>query len=340
MSMSARSKAVAFLLMATFIWGISSPLNRHALTLVNPWAYAAFRYLFGTLALLPLALRHGHRKAPGDYFFKRSGRLIWLKAGLILGSLLTVGSYLQFYGLTITTASKSGFITSLYVPMVAMFGFVLGQIPRREVWIGLAMCLAGLVLISGPSAGGGASAASGFNLGDAATLLADVIWAFHMMVMGYFAIRVNPWRLVASQAGVCCLISLIVAINTGHLCTWPQFVRALPFLGWGIMSVSVAYVCQAKAQVALPPTATAITLQFQPVLGAACGVFFLGEPLTWFMVAGAAVLVSGALISQRAGDCFQLEPGHRFYRLVRLARVMVVIVIASACLLSVLFTLP
>ena len=216
-----------------------------------------------------------------------------------------------------------------------MFGFVVGQIPRKEVWAGLGLCLVGLIFISGPSEGG-----DGFNIGDALTLVADIIWAFHMIIMGYFAVRVNTWRLVASQAGVCCLMSLGIAIATGTLCTWAQFAHVWPFLAWGVMSVSVAYVCQAKAQVDIPPTATAITLQFQPVLGAACGVAFLGEPLTWYMVTGAAVLVTGALVAQRAGDCFSLDKHHRRYRLVLIARVMVGVLIALATLLSLVFTLP
>jgi drug/metabolite transporter (DMT)-like permease len=219
--------------------------------------------------------------------------------------------------------------------MVALFGFVQGQIPRKEVWTGLGLCLLGLFFISGPSGGG-----AGFNLGDALTLLADVIWAFHMMVMGYFAVRVNTWRLVASQAGICCLVSLTVALATGTMCGFDQFVRALPFLLWGLMSVSVAYVCQAKAQINTSPTATAITLQFQPVLGAACGVVFLNEPLTWYMLTGAGLLVTGALVAQRAGDSFRLEKTHPRYELVRAARILVVLLIASACLLAILMTLP
>jgi drug/metabolite transporter (DMT)-like permease len=332
--MSAKNKAMLLLLTAMFIWGVSSPLNRYALTRVEPWAYSAFRYLFGSLALMPLALRHGHRKAPADYFFRRAGRLAWVRAGLLLGVLISAGTYLQFLGLTMTTASKSGFFTSLYVPMVALFGFVLGQIPRRQVWIGLGLCLGGLVLISRP--GGG----SGFNFGDAVTLCADVVWAVHMMVMGHFAVRVNPWRLVASQAGVSSLLSFGAAAWTGTLCTWAQFLTVWPFMAWGLMSVSVAYVCQAKAQVDTSPTATAITLQFQPVLGAACGVLFLGEPFSWALVAGSALLVSGALWAQRAGDCFRVGPESRRFKLVLAARVAVGVLVLSGCGLAMVLTAP
>ncbi|MDR2443710.1 MAG: DMT family transporter [Deltaproteobacteria bacterium] len=330
--MSTRTKALLFLISATFIWGISSPLNRHALANIHPWAFSAFRYLFGFLALLPLALRFGHRPAPAHYFFHPVERYEWLKAGIILGTLLTLGSCLQYFGLMTTTASKSGFITSLYVSMVALFGFVLGQIPRAKVWIGLTLCLIGLVFIGNPGS------ASGFNRGDALTLVADIIWAIHMMVMGYFAVRVNPWKLVASQSGVCCTICFVLAFWTNTLPTWPEFGLVWPFLVWGVMSVSVAYVCQAMAQVNTSPTATAIIMQFQPVLGASCGVLFLGEEVSLSMVLGAAFLITGALIAQRAGECFRLDRNDPKFNLVLAARVLVGITILSACGLSVLLT--
>ena len=104
--------------------------------------------------------------------------------------------------------------------------------------------------------------------------------------------------------------------------------------------MSVAYVCQAKAQISITPTATAITLQFQPVIGAACGIAFLGEPLAWYTVLGAAVLVTGALVAQRAGDSFRLCRTHPRFHMVFAARIVVVAVISSACLLAMVLTMP
>ncbi|MDR1658184.1 MAG: DMT family transporter [Deltaproteobacteria bacterium] len=330
--MSVKTKAFLLLVTATIIWGVSSPLNRYALMNIHPWSFSAFRYLFGTVALLPLALRLGHRQAPANYYFDQVSRLEWLKAGLCLGVLLTLGSCFQFFGLTITTASKSSFITSLYVSMVALFGFVLGQIPRLKVWIGLFLCMIGLAFI------GNVGGESSFNRGDALTLIADLLWATHMMTMGYFAIRVNPWKLVASQSAVCSLISFGVAYWTDTLPTMAQFGKVWPILAWGIMSVSVAYVCQAMAQINSSPTATAVIMQFQPILGATCGVIFLNEKVSLPMVIGAVFLITGALIAQRAGDCFRLERGHPKFRLVMVARFLVGISILSACGLSMVLT--
>ncbi|MDR1486759.1 MAG: DMT family transporter [Deltaproteobacteria bacterium] len=332
--MTLKTKAILLLLTATIIWGVSSPINRHAMTFVNPWPFSAVRYLFGSVALLPLVLRWGHRKAPAQYFHYDIGRFMALKSGLCLGFLLTVGTALQLFGLTMTTASKSGFITSLYVSMVALFGFVMGQIPRRQVWIGLSLCLIGLAFI-----GGNTAEQSGFNLGDALTLVADLIWVAHIVIMGYFAVRVNPWKLVASQSFVCSLLCFIIALSTDTMCSWPEFVRALPSMAWGVMAVSVAYVCQAVAQINTSPAAAAITLQFQPVIGATCGVIFLGEQLSWPMGIGAALLIAGALTAQRAQEPVKITADHPRYEMIRAARLATAILILGGCGLSVWMTI-
>ncbi|MDR0356343.1 MAG: DMT family transporter [Deltaproteobacteria bacterium] len=330
--MSTKNKALLLLLSATFIWGISSPINRYALFYINPWPYAAFRYLFASAALLPLAMRWGRRQAPAHYFHQPVGRFVWLKAGLCLGFLLAVGNSLQFLGLSMTTASKSGFISSLYISMVAIYGFVLGQLPRWQVWVGLLICIIGLVFIGYPGD------ENGFNRGDALTLLADLIWAAHLMVMGYFAIRVNPWRLVASQSAVCCLLCFLLSWATGNMFTAEEFWKAFPAMLWGIVSVSVAYVCQALAQVNTPATTTAITLQFQPVLGAACGVAFLDEPLTATLAIGAVLLVSGALLAQRAEEPAKLTPEHPRYGGLLALRAAAAVLLLAACGLSMALT--
>ncbi|MDR0620840.1 MAG: DMT family transporter [Deltaproteobacteria bacterium] len=332
--MSTKTKAILLLLTATFIWGVSSPINRYALQTIQPWPFTAFRYFFGALALLPLAIRMGHRKAPADYYFLNVGRFMWVKAGLSLGFLLALGTGLQMVGLSVTTASKSGFITSLYVSMVAIFGFVMGQLPRWQVWVGLGMCLVGLIFI------GSQGDENGFNWGDALTLVADLIWATHMILMGYFAIRVNPWRLVASQAAVCCLLALLMAHVTGTMCTWVEFWHCLPELAWGVCSVSLAYVCQAMAQLNTPTTTTAITLQFQPVIGATCGVLFLNEPVTAALIMGAILLVSGALVAQRAEDPVKLTKEHPNYRRICIARVVAAVLVVTVCGMSLLLTNP
>ncbi|MDR2301869.1 MAG: DMT family transporter [Deltaproteobacteria bacterium] len=332
--MSTKKKALLLLLTATFIWGVSSPINRYALQSMHPWPFSAFRYFFGALALLPLAIRWGHRQAPAQYFYQKVGRFLWLKAGLTLGFLLALGTGLQMFGLSVTTASKSGFITSLYVPLVAIFVFVLGQLPRGKVWFGLAICVVGLLFI------GNQGEENGFNWGDALTLVADLVWATHMLFMGYFAVRVNTWRLVASQAGVCFLLCLFMANATGTMCTWEEFWSTLPELVWGVFSVSLAYVCQAMAQINTPTTTTAITLQFQPVLGAVCGVLFLNEPVTGGLIFGAILLISGALVAQRAEDPVKLTKEHKHYKGICAARVAAAVLVATICGLSLLLTYP
>lgn len=158
-----------FLFTATVIWGLSYPINRHGLDMLHPWALSGFRYFFGSLFILPMVLRWRRHPAPATYGSPATKvRLWWLWGGLVCGVLLSIGAGFQLYGLAHTTASKAGFITALYVTLVPVLGFVLGQIPRPMVWVGLVMGVAGLVMLTGGGAGGH------FTPGDGLMLVANL----------------------------------------------------------------------------------------------------------------------------------------------------------------------
>lgn len=319
------------LLTASFIWGISFPLNRYALNYIDPFGYTALRYLFGTLAFLPLAMRLGRRIAPAGYF-TRINKFSWLWGGLLAGCLLTIGNGLQYYGLTMTTSAKAGFMNSLYVTMVPLFGFVLGVIPARAVWLGLAVSLAGLYFVSDPWS------VQGFNRGDALVLVADLFFAIHVFVLGYFTVRVSSWLFIFSQTFFGCLLGFLVAEMTGSFPTLEQFKGIWPLAVWGIFSVSGAYICQALAQRHTTPTSAALVMQSQSIIAAVCGVVFLREPMTEIMVFGAFLLISGTVTAQLATDSTKLSPGHPHFLGWQALRVLVAFLILAVCIMGVIRT--
>ena len=54
----------------------------------------------------------------------------------------------QQIGLQYTTASKAGFISSLYVVLVPLIGLLLGRKPEKGVWIGVPLSVLGMYLIA------------------------------------------------------------------------------------------------------------------------------------------------------------------------------------------------
>ncbi len=105
----------------TAIWGFTFPAVQLALRDVEPLVFLSARFALATFALLALfrgrAVRLGARG---------------MAAAFVLALCLASGSVLQTYGLTITTASKSAFITALYVVIVPLIAAV-GERVRLRV---------------------------------------------------------------------------------------------------------------------------------------------------------------------------------------------------------------
>ncbi len=315
--MSSKLRALIYLFIATLIWGFSYPIGRAALEHLSPGAYGGFRFMFGALSLLPLALKRRHAPVPLAYTGNISPRL-WLWGGALGGLCLTCGTFLQLYGMSRMPASQVGFITTLYVSMVPVLAFVNGYLPRLLTVVGLGVGLGGLYLLTGD-----AGASGEFGKNAALILVADVFWALQVIVTGQFAARVNTWLFSLAQAMTSCVLVLGLTALTGQLPTWSVFFQTLPFTMWGILSVGVAYTCQAIAQRDLSSTSAALVFPLQSVLGAAAGVAFLGEYLSERMMLGAAIIILGCVIAQFARESCRLTPSHCYWKPLRFVRISV-----------------
>lgn len=310
--MSPKIRALLFLLAASCIWGFSYPIGRAALEHLTPWAYGGLRFMFGALSLIPIALRKRLAPAPLAYTGNTSPRL-WLWGGMLGGLCLSCGAVMQLYGLSQMPAGKVGFITTLYVSMVPVLVFVAGYMPRLLIVVGLSIGLFGLYLLTGGSSGG-------FGRSEAMILVADVFWALQVIITGHFAARVNTWLFSLSQAMTCCFLVLGLGWLTGNLPGWSVFFQTLPYTMWGIMSVGVAYTCQAIAQREISPTSAALIFPLQSVIGAAAGAVFLGEHMSSRMIAGAGVIILGTVIAQFARESTPIDEASKYCRVIRWAR--------------------
>ncbi|MDR1082196.1 MAG: DMT family transporter, partial [Deltaproteobacteria bacterium] len=322
--MTPRIKAALLLLTATFIWGASFPTIRYSVALVDPFAFTGIKFLFSAAALLPMALMR-RASSPGQAIDReRPHPLTWLWAGLAAGVLLTVGTALQYQGMVWTTSAKSGFISGLYVTLVPPLGLVLGRIPSPAVWMGLVMGLSGLMLVSNP--GGGE-----FNRGDALTLAADLFWAVHVLLVGRYAIRVNPFRFVGVQVGMVGAVCLGIAFARGALPDSAAFIATLPFSLFGILSVSMCYFFQVTAQKDIRPSEAALLLQLQAVFAAIFGMIFLDEMMTPSMWAGAALVVAGSITAQHHSRRSAVLPGSPHSRGLMVVRVATAALVLGLC---------
>ncbi|HET7440527.1 MAG TPA: DMT family transporter, partial [Terriglobales bacterium] len=209
-------------------------------------------------------------------------------------------------------ASKSAFLTGISVVLVPLF---LALFWRRAIgrWsaAGVGFAVMGLYLLTIPQDGGVLNFRS-LNPGDLLTLLAAIVFAFHIIYMGH-ATQAHSWRqIVTIQTGFsACLMIVAVPLGEKIWGVWSGRVIA-GILLTGFFSLALAFAIQAWAQQFTPATHTALIFSLEPVFASITSLIFLGERLGGRAVLGGALILAGVLISEEKGtqESLAVAPDH------------------------------
>lgn len=292
MLISKTCRANIALSLAAFFWGTTFIVQRQAMDNLTPMAYGGLRFTLGALALAPLAVPRAIKAVRRAEDLGGLWRT-WLSGSLAAGLCIFVGVSLQQYGLIWTTAGKAGFITSLYVVIVPIFLRLVGQKIVLGEAVGAVLALIGLYLLSfteGPL---------GLSRGDGLVLISAFVWAGHVLSVGWFAPRMDPVVLGAGQALVCGLLSLTAAALLGQWPSMAEFSAAWFDVLWGgLFSVTLGFTFQVIGQKDAKPAPAAIILQMESVVAVIAGWLILNEAMNGRMLSGAAIMLTGMLISQ------------------------------------------
>ncbi len=280
-------KSDALLMVAAFFWGTTFVAQRKGMDHIGPMTYNALRFLLGAVTLTPLIFWPGLRLAG-----TRTGTLrLLLWGGLAAGAALFAGAALQQMGLQYTTAGKAGFITSLYVVLVPLLGLLLGHRSGLSLWLGVALTITGLYLLS---------VTESFTIarGDLLVLASALFWAIHVQVIGYLAKRSDPLRLAGAQFLVCSALSFLVALGTEPIEAQAIRGAAIPILYGGILSAGVAFTLQVICQRTSPPAHAAIIMSLETVFAAVAGWLILHERMGLRGLAGCTLMLAGLMVVQ------------------------------------------
>ena len=292
------------LLIATVFWGFGFIASIWALKGMGPILNTALRFAIAVIFLdLIYRLRLWKGVSPLTYRFKEWVSL-FLPGFFLFGMLAT-----QTWGLKYTSASRSGFITVLYVLFVPFFErfFVGTKIkPILAVWILLA--LVGTSLICGviTRAGLNPNFLEALNRGDLLTLICAIFGAGHILVVNQTLSRVDSAvKYHIYQSIWIALLAFVLTMFTEgfsalsapwDLKTW------LGLLHLGILSSGVAFLIQIRAQKTIQPTTFGLLVLLESPWALLFSVLLGMEILTPLQLAGAClILLSAASASVLAG---------------------------------------
>ena len=278
--MTSRKKAELVLLATTFIWGGTFVVMKLGFADISPFLFVAIRFTLGTIIF-------------GSFFFPhlRSIRIPTIRKGAILGVLLAVGLVLQTYGLQITTASKSAFITGMMVVFTPAAQMLIGRrLPKLGNLIGVTVVTTGLFFLTSPSG-------SGFNLGDALTLIGAFLFGFYIVYLDIYSKEEELLPLAFLQIATTAILGwLLVPFEVPHIhFTW-NLLRL--FFYTAFLATVVTTYTQTRFQKDTTPTRAGILFTLEPVISAVLAYFVLGEILGMLGMLGALLIVIGILISE------------------------------------------
>ncbi len=270
------------LIFITMIWGGTFLAVQYALNFSTPMFFVGCRFAVAALVILLISM-----KSIAGLTLKET------LAGTAIGLMITIGYGTQTIGLQTILSSESAFLTALYVPLVPILMWIIFQKrPSLMTWIGSVLAFTGLVFLTG----NGFSSIN-LNYGQMLTLICAFVIALEIILIGYFAGKVNLRRVTVVQLVVASGLSFasmpLVGEHTIPAFSWPLVMIAV---GLGLASALIQFVMN-WAQRMVDPSRAAIIYAGEPVWAGLFGRI-AGERLPLLALFGGLLVVLGVLVSE------------------------------------------
>ena len=288
-------KGSIMLLITSLIWGTAFVAQSEGMNYVEPFTYNAMRTLLGGVVLIPVMIlfrfsdkRNGKEKSSCSLRNTVIG-------GICCGIALFIASSFQQAGIAQTTAGKAGFVTALYIVIVPMIGIFLHKKMPLQMWLFIAIALAGFWLLC-------IKQDIGISSGDLLVFFGAIFFAVHITVIDYFNQKNTDGILMSCiqffTAGLLMLICMFIFEKP----TIPNIMGAGgTILYAGILSCGVAYTLQILGQKHTNPTLATMLMSLESVFAALSGWLILGEKLSIKEFIGCVLIFAAVILAQLAG---------------------------------------
>ncbi|CAB9522146.1 EamA-like transporter family [Seminavis robusta] len=222
-----------------------------------------------------------------------------LRAGFEMGLFKTFGATLNFYGLSLTSATHGAFLVQLTTLFVPVIQGLMGVPITKRMWTAVGLAMTGVLLFTQGSDGSGD-----------ATLIGDGLCVASALFLGAYDLSLNRWgdkvppvtlitNKIASQAILSS--SLLLAFGGDEIWDYIHNVvlsgemstNLLAFVaiavGNGLLVNAGASLLQVRAQNAIGATTAQVVYATQPLISAMLSYAFLHETI------GAPGVVGGAM---------------------------------------------
>lgn len=297
-------KSSAILMLVAFIWGFAFVGQKAGAEMVGPFFFIGARMLLGAITLaFPIYFSYAREKKKLGASYERKSIDEWfadnkllLKAGISCGVVLFCATGTQQVALVYITASKAGFLTTLYIVIVPIIGLFMKKSAYWNTWVGVALALIGLYFLT-------VSDNLSIALGDTILIVGAFFWALHIIVIDHFAPHVDVVKMSLIQFLLIGVLGFALSPIFDHFFIadmgLDNVIAALPSLLWvGVLSSGVGFTLQAIGQKGANPTAAAIILSLEAVFSLIGGFLLLGESFTPRESIGCVLMFVAVILAQ------------------------------------------
>lgn len=275
------------------VWGSSFIFIKMALEGFDPPTLTALRIVLGALFLMAVGalMRHG---------LPRAGRIwFWLGVAAVAGNAVPF-TLMNFGQQHIDTSVSAILITTVPIFTLILAHFLTDD---RFTWrklVGVVMGFAGVLLLLGPQALDGLSAAF---FGQAMIVAASACFAINLVLSRRYLTGLQPTVTSGYSLGLGALMTVPAAFVFGA----PAASSMTPTATAGLLLLAIIatgtnilllYVLLRRAG----PNFVAMNNYVAPVAGIALGALVWGEPVTWLKIAATLIILAGiAIATWRSG---------------------------------------
>ncbi|HET6547419.1 MAG TPA: DMT family transporter [Solirubrobacter sp.] len=279
MSIVRRHSALAALVVAGLLWGLTVPLTKLVLDWLDGGWLTVLRFALAA-PLLAFAGRRGLRAA-------LTPRIVF--AGAVGYGIVIV---LQNAGIARTSVSHAALIVGAVPALVALIAAA-GRRGRSTpvAWLGFALALGGVALVAG---GGGGGATLG---GDALVLLSVALSATFVVAQPALLRGRDPIAVTAVQMVAGALAAVPNAILEGIPQAPAGAAPVVALIALVTAGTLVPFALFAYGQARVAPQLAGAFLNLEPLVGTAAGALAFGDPFGPLQLGGGAVILVGIVLS-------------------------------------------
>jgi drug/metabolite transporter (DMT)-like permease len=297
MAISRSKSAVLELAFAGALWGFGFIAAVWALRSMGPMAITGWRFTVAAVIGFTIV---GLRPSLRSHLTREQ---FWLAC--VPGMLICATLVFQTWGLRYTTATKSSFITTLYVLIVPVLErlWLKRHVPRMH-YLFVIIALIGVALIcdlAGEFTGGinGTDPRLRWNFGDLLTLICSFAASVHIIWFGRINQKIGDSFVFNNfQSLWACAIPLVASFALEPAPT-PNLsdLSMIGFLMLAIGSTLIAFALQVRAQKVISPSLASLLFLLESPFATLFAIYFLGESLRTGQWVGAGLILAAAGLS-------------------------------------------